>query len=218
MRAALSWLCLAGAAAGQTVSIDDPRWGQQLLTVHAERFAAFHRAVDAAGAEDLERVRTGGRLAQFPPLAWPDRADLDALRREISGTANPVANAVDAIDLMVVPGAWDAGDEGGPILQVRLSPLPGLVAPTAGTARLYWLDSDGDRTLARTVGFERGALVAPGFDAYVRAPVGAGIHRLQLELEVDGVTANGPPLELQAVRDLSARRAALDTAALDPSR
>ncbi|MHC4264279.1 MAG: hypothetical protein ACYSWX_17305, partial [Planctomycetota bacterium] len=178
----------------QTVPVGSALHAEHLDAVYAERFAAWHEAVLAASPERLEIARAEGLLTRIAPLAWPLREQLDVLRRELgpelTRAESSLARLVDDLDLQAVPGAWTAGGERGPVLRVRVAPLEPVLAPVSGVARLIWLEPEGEQ-VARTVPFERAALSAPGFEAFVRAPSSAGEHHLVLEIEADGVVVRG---------------------------
>lgn len=202
----------------QTVPVGSALHAEHLDAVYAERFAAWHEAVLAASPERLEIARAEGLLTRIAPLAWPLREQLDVLRRELgpelTRAESSLARLVDDLDLQAVPGAWSAGGERGPVLRVRVAPLEPVLAPVSGVARLIWLEPEGEQ-VARTVPFERAALSAPGFEAFVRAPSSAGEHHLVLEIEADGVVVRGTPLRLLAVNELDSRLEAVDRSALD---
>lgn len=190
-----------------------------LEAVVAERHEALERRLVELDASLVERTlaRTG-----IAPLSWPDRRRLDRLRRELDafdggGSVGQLERLVDDLDLRVVPGVWTAADDRGPVLRVRVAPLAPVDCPPQVGLSLVWVAPDGGRSVARQIAVDRAALVDPGFDAWVRAPLGAGFRELVVELDHGGEVARSAPIRLEAVERFDQRLADLDREGFSPA-
>ncbi|QDU68496.1 hypothetical protein [Engelhardtia mirabilis] len=214
---------LGGAGSAQTLPDSHPAMARFAKALYAERVDALHRA--QAQADDAGRARGAAAIERLrgsspPALSAPSRGQLDRWRRAYMEPERAellaIERFVDAIQTMVVPGAFEATDDSAARarLTVRVWAEASAAAPPAGELRLYWEHPDGRRELARTAGFEASAFRSPGFELFVRAPLsGRGTWYLAPEVEAEGLTARGAGVPVEAVLDLDARWAAVRDAA-----
>lgn len=220
--AAAVFVALVGdLARAQTLPANHPGVQAHRAAARAERIDGLHRALVAArergdGAA-LQRGQAAlGRLRgpSAPALAGPSDALLNGWRRALespSATTSVTAFA-DALEVMVVPGAFEATlvPSERERFAVRIWSAPNVPMPPAGTLRLRWVHPDGRSELVRTAEFEAAAFRSPGFDLFVRAPLTEPTTwRLVPEVEVGDERVQGLGVPVQAIEGLSERWAAI---------
>lgn len=207
--------------------LDQAAWEQHRACVISERLQSF--VAHYLRASEEARAGAAAALAAEQPKAAPGWAPgIDALRRVESRIADASGRAPDdaalaaldalagALDLVIVPGAFEATSEGvGDPMTVRVRRLHTLDVGEDFVLSLRWLAPDGSELPARREPVSAAALSAEGFEMYVRAPLtGPGPWRLYGVVgrpssgELAGALAS---VRVDAVLDLRARaRAALD--------
>lgn len=219
-------LLLAGASAlAQGLPRNTPWQLRHLQTVRVERTQRFLDAFDAADearrAPALRLLEELGR-AGAAPGALPDIAALDAATRVLAGAApesvrqDALARFADALDLQVVPGAFEPAHEGrGEPLVVRVYLLYPAALDGEVELMLLWRAPDGRELEARSEPFASTAFGGAGFDMYLRAPLSEpGTWRLVPEVRQrppEGPDAHGGPGD-EAAR--SARGAGVEVACI----
>jgi len=197
------------AALAQTVDRFDPILAEHARARYAERVEELFAALDAASAARRERAAAELGQGRAAALAWPD---FEAIGRATRATQEVAENAprelsseVDGIDLMVVPGAFDAhaaSGAGPPLtLTVRVWMPPGAPRPTQdGELVLILGGADGVEREVRRAKVTAAAFAAPGFELFVRAPSGPpGMWSLTPKWRRAGATVRGHAVEVEGV-------------------
>jgi len=180
---------------------------------------AYEEAAPAARRrlhEELEGERRGSRR----PGRRPEVEELATLHHSLEGVPSGELRAdlpqrfVDAVDLRVVPGAFQAIDDGrGRSLEVWVHSLWHVPWSSRLQLHLDWVAPDGTRDRARSEPFATDSFAGRGFPMFLRAPLGdPGRWQLVPVLEVDGRFVDGFPAPVEAVDDLEFRITLVDPA------
>ncbi len=207
---------------------DEAALDAHLRNVHLERREAFLEAWDTADEARRELIRKlfrSRRGTGVPATYQVSSQFLTENRRVLEG-------AVDAshelswserfacsLDLLVLPGAFGAGDQGrGNEVIVRVLPVTTRLfepIPEQVALRLVWVGPDGQEIPARQEPVHRSAFRMPGFEMYLRAPASRpGRWSLAPEIERDGEVGRGTLVPVDCIQDLFGRvdRLALESA------
>jgi hypothetical protein len=189
-----------------------------LRNVYLERRTALTRAWDAADAERrnlarglfLERRRTGIPAVYQLSAQFMTEAAL-VLEGQADHTRDlPWAQRfANSLDLLVLPGAFAAGEGRGDEVIARVLPATTRSfrpLPEQVLLRLIWVGPDGQEIRARQEPVHRTAFALPGFEMYLRAPTSKpGRWFLVPEVEHEGQTGRGFPVPVDCVLDLFGR-------------
>lgn len=229
---ALALLASGGTAIGsarQGDAQEEPRFehyrGLHLEGVRREREELVRELWLEAPAERREaalRAFERGRHPLARPFDPPSLRALAEGRRSALGESDGTgplawqAQLAEALDLRVVPGAFEARVDGlGDPLTVFVRPVFPVQAAQEVVLRLFWRSAEGAEERARSEEIPPEAFAAEGFEMYVRAPFGPpSTWRLVPEIEHAGRTWRGPGVAIDGVRELRAREARLASAVL----
>jgi hypothetical protein len=188
--------------------------------VCAERealFLAMYSRLPEERRLAAERALASLRPALAPADRRPSLSDLALATRVLSGASlatamnDGLSRAVMALDLEVVPGAFEAAAAGdGEPLTVRVYRLFGDGPTQAAELSLSWIDTLGRESVARVEVFGSAAFATPGFDMYIRAPLGPpGNYFLVPELRQGDARRRGVPVRVEGVERLRDRLATI---------
>lgn len=218
----LSVLVCGALASAQTRFPAEPGQAAHVDMVRAEREAlllALYSRVPEERRLSAEGALAALRPAQMPADRRPGLSDLALATRVLSGESLSMAmgdslgRAAMALDLQVVPGAFETAREGnGESLTVRVYRLFGEGTTRETELSLSWIDSLGRESVARVEVFGSAAFAAPGFDMFVRAPLGPpGRYFLVAELRQGDARRRGVPVRVEGVERLHDRLGALSS-------
>lgn len=201
-----------GAVAQDAFPFHEP---EHLATVQRERERELLRCWVAATEEartEAAETLSRGRNPMGPERMRISVRALSVAVRKLSGSAPEPSlyryqELADAIDLRVVPGAFESRTEGlGEPITVHVTTLFEVTPPVGSVETiLFWIGEDGREERARGEEIPGSAFVE-GFEMYVRPPIsGPGRWRLVAELRAESGVVRSPAVPVDCVVDLRER-------------
>jgi hypothetical protein len=211
---ALLLLALTGALSASAQESSE----ELTLTLRRERLELVRARYQAASEE-----RRQAALEVFKEIrsaANPEGQELDLSSLELVLSAldpargeaeSPEQALASALSLRVVPGAFEAREDGlGEATTVHLDRRWDVVIEGDQILSLYWLGPDGEEVRVRREVIPHALVRAGSVEMFIRPPVAApGPWQLVCEVGMDERASRGLPVPVDCVSDLTARRGAL---------
>jgi len=206
-----AFLCAASSSSQAT----QEELTHSLRRERIELMRARYLKADAAKREAALSILRQTRSAANPKGAALDLGavalTLEALAQATTGESSPEEALAGALSLRVVPGAFEARDEGpGEATVVQVWRTRDVKIQDDQVLSLYWIGPGGEELRARREVMPMELLRAGSLEMYIRPPVASpGPWQLVCEVGAGEDAARGLAVRVDCVSDLARRRADL---------